>query len=378
MSDIGCNGGSAILGDINNTIQAEDYKRKRGDLSANSSGESSVLSLKRIKEALSFGSSSPGDCESGDSLCMDSVNGNSFATSPMPAVLKDGKGEQVTSTTQMTTPLPAPNCSSTPKTIMPSVDLSSQPSDAVTLNAIEAMMERVLDRKLMQVKEDIKSDILSDISPKIDEVNGKIFDLEQENSDLKKRVQALEKARQVEHDNIESAKARAIENDQYARRSNILIFGLEEKTDDDLIPQIKKTVEDKLKIKLKKDDIEICHRMGQKALNKIRPIVTKFRYRDTKWDVMKARRSLKGTGITFSEDMVSELQNLQKALEKHPGVEASWAWNGKIMAKDLSGKVKIVRYGSDIDKMFPGSNQKQSEQPMQGEDEPPPQSNTYL
>ena len=39
-------------------------------------------------------------------------------------------------------------------------------------------------------------------------------------------------------------------------------------------------------------------------------MIVKFRFRDTKWGIMQSRKMLKGTGITFSEDLNSEMQKL--------------------------------------------------------------------
>ena len=124
--------------------------------------------------------------------------------------------------------------------------------------------------------------------------------------------------------------ARAAENDQYAHRCNIIMFGLEKLHKDVLIPR--------------------THRLGQKTLNKNRPVVVKFRYCDVKWGVMKERKNLKGSVITFSEHLCLEQKQLQKDVSNHPGVQACRAWNGKVQAKDRDGNVKTVRYGTDCRK----------------------------
>ena len=206
----------------------------------------------------------------------------------------------------------------------------------MSLTALETMMERVLDKKLSQ----LKHEILRDLTPEFEKLQTDIFDLRQENEDLRRRVELLEKAHRDERDNIQSAKVRAIENDQYAQRTNMLVFGLEELRKDELIP-------------LKHDDIEICHRLGKKTLNKTRPVVVKFRFSDVKWDVMAERKNLKGSGITLSEDLCFELQQLEKEVSNHPGVQSCRAWNGKVLAKDKAGKVKPVKYGSDCKNKFP-------------------------
>ena len=354
--------------DMSDTHTREDPKRKRLDCSIDSS-DSSVLSEKRIREALSIDSSSSGG---GDSLALeDSIAEVSFKTESPAAIQHQGEplvpltASTPISTTTVSTNLPS---SSEPKSTMSSPTENHNGTEQLpnmSMSALQSMMERVLDKKLSQMKHEI----LSDLSPEFDKLHSEVFDLKQENDKLKKRVESLEKARQDEHDNIKSAKARAVENDQYARRSNIIVFGLEELRKDELIPRIHNIVKEKIKIKLNHDDIEICHRLGQKTLNKKRPVVVKFRYRDVKWDVMKERKNLKDSGITFSEDLCLELQQLQRDVSNHPGVQACWAWNGKVQAKDRDGNVKTVRYGTDWKKKFPVIIPPVADEPTDGTNE---------
>ena len=86
--------------------------------------------------------------------------------------------------------------------------------------------------------------------------------------------------------------------------------------------------------------------------NKIHPVIVKFRFQDDKWDVMKARRALTDSRISFAEDMCWELQDLQKVVANPAGVQACWSWKKKIVAKDLCGKIKSVPYGNNWRSLF--------------------------
>ena len=90
----------------------------------------------------------------------------------------------------------------------------------------------------------------------------------------------------------------------------------------------------------------------ERGYNKIRPVIVKFRFQDDKSDVMKARRALTDSRISFAEDMCRELQDLQKVVANHAGVQACWSWKRKIVAKDLSGKIKSVPYGNNWQSLF--------------------------
>ena len=103
----------------------------------------------------------------------------------------------------------------------------------------------------------------------------------------------------------------------------MVVFVIAESRNNIAETKIKEIIKEKLRITLKPDAIEISHRLSKKkTLNKIRPVIVKFRFRDDKWDVMKARRALKDSGISFAEDMCRELQDLQKDVANHAGVQA--------------------------------------------------------
>ena len=251
----------------------EDQKRKR-DRKSSSASDSSFLSIKRIKQALSISSSSAEDSVilEGDSITGQCLPGEPFSP-PDP--------------TDTSTPEPKP------PTVFPPASCTPTKTDTMSAAELEVMMERVLDRKFLQWKKDIVTDLMGMVNPQIETLEGDIFDLREENKTLKERIDKLEREKEVERENIVSAKVRSVENDQYARRYNMVVFGIAESRNDNAETKIKEIIKEKLKITLKPDAIEICHRLGEKTLNKIRPVIVKFRFRDDKWDVMKARRALR-------------------------------------------------------------------------------------
>ena len=209
------------------------------------------------------------------------------------------------------------------------------------LNEVKAVVKT----ELRQVTDKLKEEI--------DELRGTVHDMQLENETLKNELVKIRSEREIESGNIISAKHRSIENDQYARRTNIVIYGIKEKDKENTVELVRETIKDKLKMSLNKDEIEVCHRLSPQTRGKVRPIVVRFRFRDTKWDVMKYRKNLKGTGIVFSEDLCKEMRELLKELHDYNGVESCWAWNGKLFAKNLAGKIFTIKYGSDWKNDFP-------------------------
>ena len=62
---------------------------------------------------------------------------------------------------------------------------------------------------------------------------------------------------------------------------------------------------------------------------------------------MKARKDLKGTKLSFHEDMCKEYQQLEREVRDEDAVSATWFWNGKLFAKHQDGRIHIIFYGSD-------------------------------
>ena len=92
----------------------------------------------------------------------------------------------------------------------------------------------------------------------------------------------------------------------------MVVFGVRVKDKEDPGDVVLETIKDHLKLQLQRSDIEICHALGNENSRspRPRPLIVKFRYRDTKWDVMKARKTLKKTGIVFTEDLCQEFYSM--------------------------------------------------------------------
>ena len=65
---------------------------------------------------------------------------------------------------------------------------------------------------------------------------------------------------------------------------------------------------------------------------------------------------MKGSGISFAEDLCKELQEIMDDLRGHPKIASIWAWNGKVIAKDRFDKVRTLWYGTNWVKFFDNLN----------------------
>ena len=191
---------------------------------------------------------------------------------------------------------------------------------------LDRVVDRVLTKRLDQIKEQIKQEVLKEITTAFTD----------ELSDLKGEAISC-------------------------------FFGIKEEKKENSTQKVLNVIKEHLKMEIPEKDIEIAHRLGEIRQNAKRLIIVKFRYRDTKWDVMKSRKLLKGTGVTFSEDLNWEMQQLFREVRTSDLREACWSWNGKIQAKNKAGKIITIRYGKEWRHLFeePAAAEPQSAEPIE-------------
>jgi hypothetical protein len=82
-------------------------------------------------------------------------------------------------------------------------------------------------------------------------------------------------------------------------------------------------------------DIDVAHRLGKYAQHKCRPVIVKFVRRQTKIEIMKRAKLLKGTGIYINEDLTKINAEVLASLRlKEPElVEKAWSRDGKLFVR---------------------------------------------
>lgn len=175
---------------------------------------------------------------------------------------------------------------------------------------IANLMKTTLDTYFLQT--DIIDKIAETLRQKITtqlEDNNKIV------SELKQECKQL-------HDKCDSL-------EQYSRRNNIRIFGLEETPNEINIEE--KMVNLFTVLNITSEHIDRCHRAGPKVNNKHRPILIKFVNYKHKAMVLKNKRMF--NGVKIKEDLTRTRNQLfYKAIEKY-GYKNVWTSNGNIAIK---------------------------------------------
>ena len=92
----------------------------------------------------------------------------------------------------------------------------------INIDQLQQVLDNLLVKRLSEQREGLIEEIRATVSHELDEMRGEIHDLKMENNELKKRVSQLEAASVSKTD----AKIQAVNNDQYARRYNMVVYGI--------------------------------------------------------------------------------------------------------------------------------------------------------
>ena len=227
----------------------------------------------------------------------------------------------------------------------------------------------------------MKDELLKSVSHRIDILESKLFDKEQENDALKKKIEDLETTQtnaqtsiNEKMNDLETVNMQLkLENnslEQYGRRNNIRVVGIPEQ-ENESAEQTAQTVAETLNAKLpntnlKRYDIDIAHRLGKKRDGKPRTVIMKFVSRMTRDNVFKNRKNLKGSNIFINEDLTRINQNILTCVrvKMTDEVESAWSSNGRIFYKHKDKtmhEVKSKDYEKWVDMPWPEKNEETSE-----------------
>jgi hypothetical protein len=144
----------------------------------------------------------------------------------------------------------------------------------------------------------------------------------------------------------------ANDTEQYNRRNNLRIHGLSIQQDTNCCEAVKDFVRSKLHLDLRDEDIDIAHVLpsrGGQPTNRAPAVIVRFQRREKRDNVLRARRVLKGTPYSVSEDLTSLNVKTMNRLRNSDRVRKTWSWNGRIYALLTTGRKLCVRPFQTID-----------------------------
>ena len=195
-----------------------------------------------------------------------------------------------------------------------------------------------------------------------DRLRGLVMQQKQEISEMKKVVKESHKIA------IES-KSKANKNEQYSRKTNVKIYGVDDVRGangkwQDTQTTVRQVLKKKVNVDIKSEDIIACHRIpgGQ---GDIRPVLLKVKNTDIKSKIMRKRKDFRDdkTGRRLADDVTKDNADLINRLNKHEKIESAWFFNCNVFAKlkdDKTDQRVVFDINDDIDrkikKRLKGSN----------------------
>ena len=138
------------------------------------------------------------------------------------------------------------------------------------------------------------------------------------------------------------------EQEQYSRRNNIRVVGLEENAD------VSAFLKDKLDINVE-DNIEEYHPVGRKTSDrKKRQIIVKLKNYATKSLIMGKRFRLKESGFFINDDLTktrNQYAQSCRSLKKEKKIKDTWIWHGNVLVKLNDGSTTRILSQNDIDQL---------------------------
>jgi len=207
---------------------------------------------------------------------------------------------------------------------------------------------------------EMKEDLLKSVMHRIEIIEGKVFEKDQEKDKMKERITILETNIEKEKSDTNDLYQRMKyeenrrwqyenEAEQYSRRNNVKIKGLSDDNKKETARETAEKVISFLKEKniadLKLSDIDYTHRLPNKTMTN-REVIVRFVSRFTRDQVIGNRKLLARSGTFINEDLTkTNLQVLMCVKKKLPGtVKEAWSSNGTIFYKDFTGRKVTVRF----------------------------------
>jgi hypothetical protein len=151
--------------------------------------------------------------------------------------------------------------------------------------------------------------------------------------------------------------------EQYSRRSHLRIHGLKLKSGENCKQAVCKFISNRLSdehhrpLRIQHYDLDAAHPLplrpreeeeteekqradqpsdGRRPKPRIPTIIVRFHCRDMRDAVIRARKQLKNSGITITEDLTTKNALLLRRLQTSEHFQSAWSWEGKIFAKHRS------------------------------------------
>uniref|UniRef100_A0A1B6MF41 Uncharacterized protein n=1 Tax=Graphocephala atropunctata TaxID=36148 RepID=A0A1B6MF41_9HEMI len=202
----------------------------------------------------------------------------------------------------------------------------------------------VVTQLVARLTEELKSVVEAAVRTALTSVNLEVEKLRGEVANLSEKVRQLD----------DKLTGRADELEQYQRRNNIRVFGIEETAGENTDAIVVGLCRDKLGVDLPVSAICRSHRVGghprpgPDGSKRHRPIIVRFvSYRDRR-AVYGHKKNLKGTGVTIREDLTTQRVEVLRRATAQYGPRSTWTQDGRVLWINGDGVKGVATRLSDL------------------------------
>lgn len=216
---------------------------------------------------------------------------------------------------------------------------------------LESMVTNIVKGLLKNYEEEAEKRE-TQLKTKIDRLTTDVDKLTMENETLREKLceanknnRELRKEMREVSDLATFSAVKANYNEQYSRKNNIKIYGIQETKGENIVDVIKSTLKKKGGVDIDPRDIEAVHRIPGSRPHAPRPILMKMRNNDKKAHIMRHRSAVKDSpgNVRLGDDVTKENRDLITRLLEHDSITSAWYFNGSVY-----GNVKDKRVKFDI------------------------------
>lgn len=138
--------------------------------------------------------------------------------------------------------------------------------------------------------------------------------------------------------------ARMDELESYSRRNCLLVHGVPETQDELCSEVVRNLFRSKNVATVELRDIDRAHRLGQRKESnaKPRPIIVKFIGYGPRSIVFRNKAKMKGSGITITESLTKQRQEVLMAARDAHGIANAWSSDGRVVVLSGGEKHKVT------------------------------------
>lgn len=231
-------------------------------------------------------------------------------------------------------------------------------SEVSSLDVQQAILSKVDSLMDMKVKLDSIESSMKFLADKYDALLTEVSSLREENKQLKSQLDDVKKQEVSSRNNIEKLSCEVAELDQYGRRLNMEIQGLEVKGDpkqEDML-QVMEQLAGDIKVKFNPSDVHQVHRLQPRKDGKPPTIIVQFYSKDKRDIWLNHGRKARLNNIYFNENLSTHYRLLLKEAKlraRTHNYNYVWFRGGRILARrnENDRNVVVIKNSCDLNKM---------------------------